>query len=44
MAVAGWHDKAGEGPLYLIELDSLPIGTFMLTNKKIGFYRADWSV
>ena len=41
-AVAGLRDKAEEGSLYLIERESSPVGTFMLTDEKIGFYRVEW--
>jgi hypothetical protein len=28
--------------LYLIEEDTVPVVTFVLTDRKIGFYRAEW--
>jgi GNAT superfamily N-acetyltransferase len=42
MAVAGLRDKAREGSLYVVEQEASPVATFMLTDKKIGFYRVEW--
>jgi GNAT superfamily N-acetyltransferase len=33
---------ADDGELYLIEADGRAVGTFRLTDRKIGFYRSDW--
>jgi GNAT superfamily N-acetyltransferase len=33
---------ASKGELYLVELDSVPVGTLRLTSRKIGFYHQDW--
>jgi GNAT superfamily N-acetyltransferase len=35
------RDKA-DGSLHLIEQDASPVATFVLTDRKIGFYRAAW--
>ena len=33
---------AGNGVLYIIEANSLAVGTLQLTTRKIGFYREEW--
>ncbi len=33
---------AGDGDLYLVDVDGATVGTLKLTNRKIGFYHSDW--
>jgi GNAT superfamily N-acetyltransferase len=41
-SIATVRRKARNGDVYLIEQGSQPVATFILSDKKIGFYHNDW--
>jgi GNAT superfamily N-acetyltransferase len=42
VSVASVRERAKAGGVYLIEVAAAPVATFFLSDRKIGFYNAEW--